>query len=152
MDGQAVYNANKYAKHIKKRETLQNWLDYYQMKYERHPEKRPIGRVFALILSFAIFLCSSVTGSTFWYFLCCRQDALVSVAGRWTKSTTTGLESATLRRGWAWNPWCDGLTFEYIGGGSSFLVILTIWTNAVSRSDIFRWHPSVRKFWVTEKL
>lgn len=65
MDGQAVYNANKYAKHVKKRETLQNWLDYYQMKYERHPEKRPIGRVFALILSFVIFVCSSVIGSTF---------------------------------------------------------------------------------------
>ncbi|KAB1216135.1 putative membrane protein C2G11.09 [Morella rubra] len=38
---QAVYNANKYAKLVKKRERLQNWLDYNQLKYERHPEKRP---------------------------------------------------------------------------------------------------------------
>lgn len=42
---QAVYNANKYAKLVKKRERLQNWLDYNQLKYERHPEKRPTKKV-----------------------------------------------------------------------------------------------------------
>ncbi|KAL5794670.1 hypothetical protein ACOSP7_003264 [Xanthoceras sorbifolium] len=38
---QAVYNANKFAKLARKRERLQNWLDYNQLKFERHPEKRP---------------------------------------------------------------------------------------------------------------
>ncbi|XP_047323706.1 CSC1-like protein At1g32090 [Impatiens glandulifera] len=37
---QAVYNANKFAKLMKKRERLQNWLDYNQLKSERHPEKK----------------------------------------------------------------------------------------------------------------
>jgi spore coat polysaccharide biosynthesis predicted glycosyltransferase SpsG len=46
LDVQAVYNANRYAKLVKKKERLQNWLDYYQLKFERHPGKRPIGRVF----------------------------------------------------------------------------------------------------------
>jgi len=36
---QAVYNANKFAKLAKRRERLQNWLDYYQLKSERHPDK-----------------------------------------------------------------------------------------------------------------
>ncbi|KAG5007845.1 hypothetical protein JHK85_026387 [Glycine max] len=38
---QAVYNANKFAKFAKRRERLQNWLDYYQLKFERHPDRRP---------------------------------------------------------------------------------------------------------------
>ncbi|CAI0418751.1 unnamed protein product [Linum tenue] len=38
---QAVYNANKFAKLVRKRDRLQNWLDYNQLKYERNPEKRP---------------------------------------------------------------------------------------------------------------
>ncbi|XP_010518924.1 PREDICTED: CSC1-like protein At1g32090 [Tarenaya hassleriana] len=38
---QAVYNANKYAKLVRKRERLQSWLDYNLLKYQRHPEKRP---------------------------------------------------------------------------------------------------------------
>lgn len=42
---QAVYNANKYAKLVRKRERLQNWLDYNQLKFERHPEKRPTRKV-----------------------------------------------------------------------------------------------------------
>ncbi|KAA8525709.1 hypothetical protein F0562_007564 [Nyssa sinensis] len=41
---QAVYNANKFAKLMRKRERLQNWLDYYQLKYERHPEKKPTSK------------------------------------------------------------------------------------------------------------
>jgi hypothetical protein len=45
LDVQAVYNANRYAKLVKKKERLQNWLDYYQLKFERHPDKRPTGRV-----------------------------------------------------------------------------------------------------------
>ncbi|KAL3330840.1 hypothetical protein AABB24_034591 [Solanum stoloniferum] len=39
---QAVYNANKFAKLVRKRDRLQNWLDYNQLKFERNPEKRPI--------------------------------------------------------------------------------------------------------------
>jgi len=42
---QAVYNANKFAKFAKRRERLQNWLDYYQLKFERHPDRRPTVKV-----------------------------------------------------------------------------------------------------------
>ncbi|KAL8216443.1 hypothetical protein R6Q57_023280 [Mikania cordata] len=38
---QTVYNANKYARAVRKRQKLQNSLDYNQLKFERHPEKRP---------------------------------------------------------------------------------------------------------------
>ncbi|KAJ8773907.1 hypothetical protein K2173_009338 [Erythroxylum novogranatense] len=38
---QAVYNANKFAKFVRRRDRLQNWLDYNQHKFERHPDKRP---------------------------------------------------------------------------------------------------------------
>lgn len=38
---QAVYNANKFARLVRKRERLQNWLDYNQIKFERKPDKRP---------------------------------------------------------------------------------------------------------------
>ncbi|KAL0331034.1 UNVERIFIED_CONTAM: CSC1-like protein [Sesamum angustifolium] len=41
---QAVYNANKFAKLVRKRNRLQNWLDYNQLKFERHPDKRPTGK------------------------------------------------------------------------------------------------------------
>ncbi|XP_038893055.1 CSC1-like protein At1g32090 [Benincasa hispida] len=41
LSHQAVYNANKFAKLAKKRARLQNWLDYYLLKFERHPDKRP---------------------------------------------------------------------------------------------------------------
>ncbi|KAH9297819.1 hypothetical protein KI387_029501, partial [Taxus chinensis] len=37
----AVYNANKLAKLVKKKESLKDWLTYNQNKYERNPEKRP---------------------------------------------------------------------------------------------------------------
>ncbi|KAG6389696.1 hypothetical protein SASPL_151169 [Salvia splendens] len=38
---QAVYNANKFARLVRQRHRLQNWLDYHQLKFERHPDKRP---------------------------------------------------------------------------------------------------------------
>ncbi|KAL8498544.1 hypothetical protein ACS0TY_021758 [Phlomoides rotata] len=38
---QGVYNAKKFAKLVKKRNKLQNWLDYNQLKFERYPNKRP---------------------------------------------------------------------------------------------------------------
>ncbi|GMH22577.1 hypothetical protein Nepgr_024420 [Nepenthes gracilis] len=38
---QAVYNANKFVRLVRKRNSLQNWLDYNQLKFERHPDKRP---------------------------------------------------------------------------------------------------------------
>ncbi|KAL0312400.1 UNVERIFIED_CONTAM: CSC1-like protein [Sesamum radiatum] len=41
---QAVYDANKFAKLVRKRNRLQNWLDYNQLKFERHPDKRPKGK------------------------------------------------------------------------------------------------------------
>ncbi|KAL4199489.1 hypothetical protein AMTRI_Chr03g51400 [Amborella trichopoda] len=37
---QVVYNGNKFARLVRKKERLRNWLDYYQLKYERHPEKK----------------------------------------------------------------------------------------------------------------
>lgn len=39
---QVVYNANKLAKLVAEKEKKQNWLDYYQLKYSRNPEKRPL--------------------------------------------------------------------------------------------------------------
>ncbi|XP_072963566.1 CSC1-like protein At1g32090 [Typha angustifolia] len=47
---QAVYNANKYAKLVKQKDRLQNWLDYYQLKFERHPERRPTAKTGFLCL------------------------------------------------------------------------------------------------------
>ncbi|CAN6460970.1 unnamed protein product [Victoria cruziana] len=41
---QAVYNGNKFAKLVRRKERLQNWLDYYQLKFERHPDARPTAR------------------------------------------------------------------------------------------------------------
>ncbi|KAK9716130.1 hypothetical protein RND81_06G212900 [Saponaria officinalis] len=41
---QAVYNANKFAKLVRKRERLENWLDYNQLKLERNPSKRPTSK------------------------------------------------------------------------------------------------------------
>nr|XP_043638126.1 CSC1-like protein At1g32090 [Erigeron canadensis] len=38
---QVVYNANKYARVVRKRLKLQNKLDYNLLKFERHPTKRP---------------------------------------------------------------------------------------------------------------
>ncbi|XP_042482885.1 CSC1-like protein At1g32090 [Macadamia integrifolia] len=41
LSHQAVYNANKFARLVRQRERLQNWLDYNQLNFERHPDKRP---------------------------------------------------------------------------------------------------------------
>jgi hypothetical protein len=40
-----VYNANKLAKLVKEKKKVQNWLDYYQLKYERNTSKRPTVKV-----------------------------------------------------------------------------------------------------------
>ncbi|XP_077247363.1 hyperosmolality-gated Ca2+ permeable channel 1.8-like isoform X1 [Tasmannia lanceolata] len=42
---QAVYNANEFAKLVRQKERLQNWLDYNQLKLERNPEKRPTTKI-----------------------------------------------------------------------------------------------------------
>lgn len=42
---QAVYNANKYAKLVKQRQRLQDWYDYYVLKHQRNPHKKPTCRV-----------------------------------------------------------------------------------------------------------
>ncbi|GLT33558.1 hypothetical protein SLA2020_081320 [Shorea laevis] len=39
---QVVYNANKLAKLVKKMRRMQNWLDYYQLKYSRNSSRRPM--------------------------------------------------------------------------------------------------------------
>lgn len=46
---QAVYNANKYSKLVRKRERVRNWLDYNKLKFERHPDRRPTTKVIHLI-------------------------------------------------------------------------------------------------------
>ncbi|KAL2234626.1 CSC1-like protein At1g32090 isoform X1 [Sesamum indicum] len=38
---QPVYNTKKFAKLVRKRDKLQNWLDYNQLKFERNPNNRP---------------------------------------------------------------------------------------------------------------
>ena len=67
--GQPVYNANRYAKLVKKRERLQNWLDYYQLKFERHPEKRPTRRVI-----FQCFFCCFFHLLMYQVLLFCLQE------------------------------------------------------------------------------
>jgi hypothetical protein len=42
---QVVYNANKLAKLVKEKKKMQNWLDYYQLKFERNASKRPTTKV-----------------------------------------------------------------------------------------------------------
>ncbi|XP_010539247.1 PREDICTED: calcium permeable stress-gated cation channel 1 [Tarenaya hassleriana] len=39
---QVVCNANKLADLVKKKKKLQNWLDYYQLRYSRNNTKRPL--------------------------------------------------------------------------------------------------------------
>ncbi|ANM61022.1 ERD (early-responsive to dehydration stress) family protein [Arabidopsis thaliana] len=38
---QVVYNANELAKLVEDKKKMQNWLDYYQLKYTRNKEQRP---------------------------------------------------------------------------------------------------------------
>ncbi|KAG6722229.1 hypothetical protein I3842_03G150400 [Carya illinoinensis] len=38
---QVVYNANRLSNLVKEKEKLQNWLDYYQLKYSRNQSMRP---------------------------------------------------------------------------------------------------------------
>ncbi|KAK7307221.1 hypothetical protein VNO77_40087 [Canavalia gladiata] len=49
--GLAVYNANKFAKFAKRRERLQNWMEYYQLKFDRHPDQRPTVKEIHQVLS-----------------------------------------------------------------------------------------------------
>ena len=42
---QVVCDANKLAKLVKKKEKMQNWLDYYQIKYSRNESSRPSMKV-----------------------------------------------------------------------------------------------------------
>ncbi|KAG9447631.1 hypothetical protein H6P81_013759 [Aristolochia fimbriata] len=38
---QVVYNANKLTKLVKEKKSMQNWLDFNQLKYNRNPSQRP---------------------------------------------------------------------------------------------------------------
>ncbi|KAG0461256.1 hypothetical protein HPP92_021553 [Vanilla planifolia] len=42
---QVVYNANKLAKMVEQKKSMQNWFDYYQLKFERNPSKRPTCKI-----------------------------------------------------------------------------------------------------------
>ncbi|KAF2303672.1 hypothetical protein GH714_021122 [Hevea brasiliensis] len=41
-DESLVYNSNKLAKLVKKKKSMQNWLDFYQIKYSRDQSQRPL--------------------------------------------------------------------------------------------------------------
>lgn len=45
LSHQAVYNSNKFDKLVRHKERLQNWMDYYELKFERDPEKRPTTKI-----------------------------------------------------------------------------------------------------------
>ncbi|XP_057852682.2 CSC1-like protein At1g62320 [Cryptomeria japonica] len=45
LTNQVIYNANKLAKLVEKKESLQDWLTYNQNKYDRNPEKRPTTKI-----------------------------------------------------------------------------------------------------------
>ncbi|KAK6129929.1 hypothetical protein DH2020_036323 [Rehmannia glutinosa] len=53
---QAVYKAKKFAKLVRKRDKLQNWLDYNQLKFERNPDKKPTRKGFLPGLALKVFL------------------------------------------------------------------------------------------------
>lgn len=40
-----AYNANNLSKIVKERDKAENWLDYFQYKYQRHPATRPMTKV-----------------------------------------------------------------------------------------------------------
>jgi LmbE family N-acetylglucosaminyl deacetylase len=42
---QVVYNANDLAKLVAQRKAMQNWLTYYENKFERKPSSRPTTKV-----------------------------------------------------------------------------------------------------------
>ncbi|KAB5533732.1 hypothetical protein DKX38_016818 [Salix brachista] len=48
---QVVCNANKLASLVKKKKSKKNWLDYYQLKYDRNPLQRPLKKVLLNIQS-----------------------------------------------------------------------------------------------------
>ncbi|XP_017969481.1 PREDICTED: CSC1-like protein At3g21620 [Theobroma cacao] len=41
LSHQVVYNANNLSKLVNEKKQIQNWLDFYQNKYERNPSRRP---------------------------------------------------------------------------------------------------------------
>jgi len=43
-----VYNANDLAKLVAQRKAMQNWLTYYENKFERKPSSRPTTKVLLL--------------------------------------------------------------------------------------------------------
>ena len=43
---QMAYNANKLSSVVRKRDTAQNWLVYFQLKHSRNPKIRPTIKVF----------------------------------------------------------------------------------------------------------
>lgn len=90
---QAVYNANKFAKFVRRKDRLQNWLDYYRLKLERHPDRRPTVKVPSLTLDLwrgPLFSGSSsedgisfTLSLTCLIVLCIRKDFSVFVEEKW---------------------------------------------------------------------
>lgn len=44
-----AYNANQLSKIVKERDKAQNWLVYFQIKYQRNPAMRPVTKVMSYI-------------------------------------------------------------------------------------------------------
>lgn len=45
MRFQVVYNANKLADLVEEKKKKENWLDYYELKFSRKPDQRPMTKV-----------------------------------------------------------------------------------------------------------
>lgn len=50
---QVVFNANTLSKLIDEKKKLQNWLDFYQLKYSRNKSIRPLTKVIYPCISFS---------------------------------------------------------------------------------------------------
>lgn len=42
---QVVYNANKLSDLVEEKKKKQNWFDYYELKFSRKPDERPMTKV-----------------------------------------------------------------------------------------------------------
>ncbi|KAG6529091.1 hypothetical protein ZIOFF_011285 [Zingiber officinale] len=49
---QVVYNANTLAKLVEEKKQMVNWLDFYQLRYERNPSQRPTCKVIGRMTGF----------------------------------------------------------------------------------------------------
>lgn len=101
---QVVVNANKLAKLVKKKKKLQNWLDYYQLKYSRNNSKRPMMKVINLIchqldMSFCNLLILWLSLITLYFFFA-RLVFLGFGEKKWTVLIITYLKLKNCQKKW----------------------------------------------------